>query len=54
MLVASICFIAQLSAARVENVRNLWAVSGTLGLAYGGIAGIYPALVIEYFGLSTS
>lgn len=51
VFVASLCAIAQLGAARVEDVSGLWRVSATLGLAYGGIAGLYPALVIQYFGI---
>lgn len=51
VFVAALCAIAQLSAARMEDVGGLWIVSATLGLAYGGIAGLYPALVIQYFGI---
>lgn len=43
--------VSQTVATRVEDVQHLWVASALLGLAYGGIFGLYPTIVIEWFGL---
>ncbi|TDL18446.1 MFS general substrate transporter [Rickenella mellea] len=53
MTLVSLLFIfSQLFATHVESVSSLWKASALLGLAYGGLFGLFPTLVIEWFGLS--
>ncbi|KAL5508642.1 hypothetical protein ACEPAH_6261 [Sanghuangporus vaninii] len=37
---------------RIEDVNHLWQASSILGLAYGGLFGLFPTITIEWFGLS--
>lgn len=54
-----ICFIAlifiqsQILLLHIEDVEALWYASASLGLAYGGVFGLFPTVTIEWFGLST-
>ncbi|OCK79007.1 MFS general substrate transporter [Lepidopterella palustris CBS 459.81] len=48
---ALIFAFAQVCAIRVENPNHLWAVSGLSGLAYGALFGVFPALVVDAFGV---
>lgn len=34
-----------------DDVTVLWRASLALGLAYGGLFGLFPAIAIEWFGL---
>jgi MFS family permease len=43
---------AQLAGLNVTNPNMLWLVSSTSGLAYGALFGVYPALVVDAFGVS--
>ena len=36
---------------QTESVKNLWIGSLMLGLAYGGMFGLFPVIAIEWFGL---
>ncbi|KAL9113170.1 MAG: hypothetical protein Q9187_007667 [Circinaria calcarea] len=52
LLVSSGIFcVAQVCGARIENPDLLVCVSGTTGLAYGFLFGVYPSLVAEAFGV---
>lgn len=50
-LVSSMFIISQVVVFNIDDVRNLWKGSALLGLAYGGLFGLFPTLVIEWFGL---
>lgn len=50
--VALLFVLSQILATRIEAVDGLWFASAALGLAYGGLFGLYPTLVIEWFGLT--
>ncbi|KAI0666143.1 major facilitator superfamily domain-containing protein [Trametes maxima] len=51
ILVATMFIISQLMTFSIEDISNLWKASALLGLAYGGLFGLFPTLVIEWFGL---
>ncbi|KAI0337334.1 MFS general substrate transporter [Trametopsis cervina] len=51
-LVASTFIISQLTVYNIDNIADLWRGSALLGLAYGGLFGLFPSLVIEWFGLA--
>ncbi|EJD00756.1 MFS general substrate transporter [Fomitiporia mediterranea MF3/22] len=51
-VVAMLFVISQVIATHVENVRSLWQASALLGIAYGGMFGLFPTIVIEWFGLT--
>lgn len=34
-----------------DDVTNLWKASLALGLAYGGLFGLFPTIAIELFGI---
>ena len=44
-------FISQMTCIGVDDVRTLWKASALLGLAYGSMYGLYPTIIIEYFGM---
>lgn len=48
---AAIFTLAQVCATRIENPNHLWVVSGFSGLAYGALFGVFPALVVDAFGV---
>lgn len=50
--VALLFVLSQVLTTQIDAVESLWVASATLGLAYGGLFGIYPTLVIEWFGLT--
>ncbi|KAI0637554.1 MFS general substrate transporter [Trametes polyzona] len=50
-LVAVTFIISQVMCFSIESVRDLWKASALLGVAYGGLFGLFPTLVIEWFGL---
>ncbi|KDQ53050.1 hypothetical protein JAAARDRAFT_162309 [Jaapia argillacea MUCL 33604] len=50
-LVALMFLISQVTCMSIEDVQNLWKASASLGLAYGGLFGLFPTLMIEWFGL---
>ncbi|KAF8890415.1 major facilitator superfamily domain-containing protein [Infundibulicybe gibba] len=51
LIVASFCFISQITAANVDDVRHLWMASALLGLGYGGVFSLFPIVCVEWFGL---
>ncbi|KAH8115676.1 MFS general substrate transporter [Phellopilus nigrolimitatus] len=51
-VVAVLFVLSQVLATHIENVESLWQASTLLGLAYGGMFGLYPTIVIEWFGLA--
>ena len=53
-LVAFAFIISQVTVYSVENVSDLWKGSALLGLAYGGLFGLFPTITIEWFGLRES
>lgn len=50
-IVASVFILSQVFATQVDRVEDLWFTSTLLGLAYGGVFGLFPTIVIEWFGL---
>lgn len=50
-LVAALFIISQLAVYKIDHVSDLWKGSALLGLAYGGMFGLFPTIVIEWFGL---
>ncbi|KAI8984864.1 MFS general substrate transporter [Trametes punicea] len=51
VLVAAMFIISQVMCYSIDSVSNLWKASALLGVAYGGLFGLFPTLVIEWFGL---
>ena len=51
-IVASVFILSQIYVTQIERVDDLWVASGLLGLAYGGVFGLFPTIAIEWFGLS--
>ena len=43
--------ISQLVASHIEDIQHLWIASSVLGVSYGMLFGIFPTVVIEWFGL---
>ncbi|KAI0368451.1 MFS general substrate transporter [Pilatotrama ljubarskyi] len=50
-LVAGMFVISQVMCYFIEDIQNLWKASALLGVAYGGLFGLFPTMVIEWFGL---
>ncbi|KAG8809163.1 hypothetical protein FRC17_003571 [Serendipita sp. 399] len=44
--------VSQLALYNVESVQTLWIASALLGLGYGGMFGLFPTIMIEWFGLA--
>jgi hypothetical protein len=51
ILVATGFIISQLVASQIEDIGHLWKASMVLGGSYGMLFGLFPTLVIEWFGL---
>lgn len=51
VIVATLFIISQVMTFSIESISNLWKASALLGFAYGGLFGLFPTLVIEWFGL---
>jgi len=51
-LVAAAFVLSQYMATVIDRVADLWQASALLGLAYGGVFGLFPTMTIEWFGLS--
>ncbi|CAL1713241.1 unnamed protein product [Somion occarium] len=49
--VALLFVISQTTAFAVNDVTGLWKASALLGLSYGSLFGLFPAVTIEWFGL---
>ena len=43
--------ISQLTCYAIDDINDLWKASVLLGLAYGGLFGLPPTIVIDWFGL---
>jgi len=52
MIVASSFLASQVILYRISAVRSIWQASVFLGASYGMLFGIFPTLVIEWFGLA--
>jgi hypothetical protein len=50
-LVAILFIASQILAASIQDITELWKASAMVGLAYGSVFGIFPTMVIEWFGL---
>ena len=53
-LVATTFIISQATCYSIVDIEHLWKASALLGLAYGGLFGLFPTLTIEWFGLRKS
>lgn len=51
-IVSSFFIISQALAIGISRVSTLWIATATLGVAYGGLFGALPAIVIDWFGLA--
>ncbi|KAI0820729.1 MFS general substrate transporter [Trametes gibbosa] len=51
VLVATMFIISQVTCYSIDSIGDLWKASALLGVAYGGLFGLFPTLVIEWFGL---
>lgn len=51
-LVSALFVVSQVYAINVEDVTHLWKATVLLGLAYGGLFGICPTIIIDWFGLA--
>jgi hypothetical protein len=49
--ISSTFILSQLVLYNTSSVENLWIASGLLGLGYGGMFGLFPTIMIEWFGL---
>ncbi|KAJ6451837.1 major facilitator superfamily domain-containing protein [Mycena vitilis] len=52
LIVSSTFFCSQLLARQIVEVADLWKASALVGFAYGTVFGLFPAVSIEFFGLS--
>lgn len=50
-VVAAAFVLSQAAVTQIEGVEDLWHASALLGLAYGGVFGLFPTITIEWFGL---
>ncbi|KAK7689988.1 hypothetical protein QCA50_006630 [Cerrena zonata] len=50
-LVSLLFVISQMTALSITEVDGLWKASSLLGLSYGCLFGLFPAVTIEWFGL---
>ena len=51
ILVATSFVASQLVVYQVSSAQHLWKASVLLGLSYGMLFGLFPTLVLEWFGL---
>ncbi|KAF4600466.1 MFS transporter superfamily protein [Pleurotus pulmonarius] len=51
VLVSSTLLASQYVATHIESIDSLWIASGILGLGYGSMFSLFPAMCIEWFGL---
>jgi MFS family permease len=50
-LVCLTFIVSQVVLYNVSSVHTLWLPSALLGLGYGGMYGLFPTIIIEWFGL---
>lgn len=53
-LVAIFFFTSQLVAMSIVDVKELWKASLLVGFSYGSLFGLFPTIIIDWFGMSTS
>ncbi|KAH7890307.1 major facilitator superfamily domain-containing protein [Phlebopus sp. FC_14] len=51
-IVSFLFIVSQAFAMGVSTVTRLWVASALLGLAYGSLYGLFPAIMIDWFGLA--
>ncbi|EIW81731.1 MFS general substrate transporter [Coniophora puteana RWD-64-598 SS2] len=51
-IVSALFIVSQIVALQIEDVSHLWRATVVLGLTYGGLFGVMPTIVIEWFGLA--
>ncbi|KIO06756.1 hypothetical protein M404DRAFT_440131 [Pisolithus tinctorius Marx 270] len=51
-IVSSLFIMSQALAIGISSVSTLWIATATLGVAYGGLFGALPAIIIDWFGLA--
>ncbi|OJA21335.1 hypothetical protein AZE42_07120 [Rhizopogon vesiculosus] len=51
-IVSALFVVSQVYAINVDDVAHLWKATVLLGLAYGGLFGICPTIIIDWFGLA--
>lgn len=52
-LVALLFFTSQLVAMSIVDVRELWKASLLVGFSYGCLFGLFPSMIIDWFGMRT-
>lgn len=52
-IVATSFLISQLAGLRVRDIEHLQYAVILVGISYGGVFGLFPNIVIEWFGMST-
>jgi hypothetical protein len=50
-IVSALFVVSQIAVINVYDVAHLWKATALLGLAYGGLFGICPTIVMDWFGL---
>ena len=53
-LVAVFFFTSQLVAMSIVDVKVLWKASLLVGFSYGSLFGLFPTIIIDWFGMRTS
>lgn len=51
-LVAVFFFVSQVVAMSIVDVKDLWKASLLVGFSYGSAFGLFPAIIIDWFGLA--
>ncbi|KAI6040972.1 major facilitator superfamily domain-containing protein [Pisolithus marmoratus] len=51
-IVSSLFILSQALAIEISSVSTLWLATALLGVAYGGLYGALPTIVIDWFGLA--
>ncbi|KAI6106164.1 major facilitator superfamily domain-containing protein [Pisolithus croceorrhizus] len=51
-IVSSLFVVSQALAIEISSVSKLWVATALLGVAYGGLFGALPTIVIDWFGLA--
>lgn len=51
-IVSSLFVVSQALAIEISSIRTLWVATALLGVAYGGLFGALPTIVIDRFGLA--
>lgn len=53
-LVAMFFFTSQLVAMAIVDVKDLWKASLLVGFSYGSLFGLFPTIIIDWFGMRMS